>query len=750
MKVIDNKYLQLSLVVILCLFVEYLCFGSILINPNAEVFAFGGDALFLYFNTTYHACYGSGMMLESMNYPFGESIFMTDAQGALGILLASLRSIGIDTCTYGIGIINGMILYLLPLCAIFVHLILRRFGVNTFLSIVVSVAIALMAPQTFRLGSHYGLSYPFYIPMCIYWVIRKYDLKHWEWKDLLFITTGLFFYLNNPYVGFAGLLFIPIITFFKIFRSKAFKVFYIQYFGITSSIILLGYGIIKFTDPFIHRIKEQKGFFYYNIDTTGLFNSPYGLSKKLLSNLFTFPAREIEQSINYGIIPLIVGILLPLYILYFVLRSKKMKRLLPSKSFGYILFGALILGIVACNGMLPIAIQDLIREYLRPLLLFKAPGRFIWLSYFVFAIWSVWWLSGLISDLGSKYLRIGLFSLIASLWMWDSASGLYKYSHGLSISGNMFLRTNNWKSYLKENNINPDDYQAILALPLMQGWSSKLVTPLDWRSQYQGSTMSIASGLPLVDGMLSRLSLDHGMNIVQLGSNPLIDKDLVNKMPDNRPILIMDMTKSDTLPDHQDYIVSRSTRLSTHKVFDLYKLELESLKTNPVRDSIILRFHSKNYLEPIHYNGFDDLADKRSYRYQRGSKKVETGPNQLLYSIKLNDLKDSSNVEVSFWTLFTTLHETTPKFFVKSIDTEGNVIQNVFIDSQHSSDVKNNWVKASTTLKASSSISEIKIYSSSLKDEIIDDFLIRYVDEDVVIDNPKADHFLWNNYIIER
>ncbi len=750
MKWIENRYVQLGILVILCLFLEYLCLGSIFYQPNQETFAYGGDALFLYFNTSYHACYGSGMMLESMNYPYGESVFMTDAQGALSIVLASLRAIGIDTCTYSIGIVNGMIIYLLPLCAVFIHLILRRIGVHALFSIVTSVAITLMAPQTLRMVSHYGLSYPFYIPMCIYWVLRKFDLQRWEWKDVAFIIVASFFYLNNPYVGFTGLLFIPIITLLKGMKSKAHRGFYAQFFSVVIGIILSGYAIIKLTDPFVDRIKEQNGFFFYNIDLHGVFNSRYGFTRAIVSQFYTLSESLVESVINYGIVPLIGVVILPFFLAYSIYSRKSLSSFIPSKNFIYIIVGSAILSLIACNSIMPLALQDFINAYFRPLLLFKAPGRFIWLSYFVIAIWTVWWLHSIIGGIRTKYVGVVLLTAIASLWIWEATSGLTKFVSEMHRSNNMFARVNEYQACLNEANVNPKDYQAIIALPIMQGWSSKLVTPLHWKSQYESTSMSMISGLPLIDGMLSRLSLDHGMGIVQLGSNPLIKKDLLEKMPDARPILVMDMSEAERLPGHQNYLLNRSIPLGEFKNFDLYRLEIDSLSSTPEIDRARSKYLLKQFKSPLHYDGFDGMNTSEDFRYQSGSLLIGEGVNQMMYSTKLESLQDSMDIEVSFWTLFTNIHESTPKFNFETIDSNGIVIDNIFIDSQYSIDLKNDWVKVSATLNTSENLDELRLYSTSLKSEIIDDLMIRYQEEDAVVDNQLLDQFLWNNYLIQR
>ncbi|HMP32269.1 MAG TPA: hypothetical protein PKD85_21860, partial [Saprospiraceae bacterium] len=85
-------------VIILSLLMMYYFFGAYLWKPNEMMMAFGGDALVLYYNTVYHACYGTGVQLQNMNYPFGELIFMTDAQASLSLVLMLFNKMGFSTC----------------------------------------------------------------------------------------------------------------------------------------------------------------------------------------------------------------------------------------------------------------------------------------------------------------------------------------------------------------------------------------------------------------------------------------------------------------------------------------------------------------------------------------------------------------------------------------------------------------------------------------------------------------------------
>jgi len=62
--------------------------------------------------------------------------------------------------------------------------------------------------------------------------------------------------------------------------------------------------------------------------------------------------------------------------------------------------------------------------------------------------------------------------------------------------------------------------------------------------------------------------------------------------------------------------------------------------------------------------------------------------------------------------------------------------------------VKDNWVRVAATLNCSNKTRSIQILSSTEKEEIIDDLLIRNVEDHVVVDKDKKETFLWNNYLV--
>lgn len=253
------------MVVVLSLLLAYYIFGVYLYEPNKHMYAFGGDAMMLYYNMIYHVIYGHGTTLTDMNYPFGEYIFLTDAQGALSTTLQWINHHWFDLHRNVMGIVHGLNIYLLPLCAVLLYYILRFFNVRVVAAILFSVLITFLSPPIFRLQSHFGLGYPFIIPMAMLWFLRKTKFPRLEWRDLLVLCVLLFFAFNNPYVGFmanAFLLLAGIGLFLFRKRNNSFR----KGAAIIASMGLLGilvpYLNFHFADPVHDRLKEQWGFFF--------------------------------------------------------------------------------------------------------------------------------------------------------------------------------------------------------------------------------------------------------------------------------------------------------------------------------------------------------------------------------------------------------------------------------------------------------------------------------------------------------
>ena len=172
------------------------------------MYAFGGDAFAIYYDLSYHVCHGSGVWFKGMNYPHGELIFLTDAQGALTVILKWINQNIINICDYTVGILHSLNVISVILTSLVLYYILKALKCGLITSVIFAPLITMLSPQILRLVGHFGLAYPVVLPICILWFIRKTNLKKFEKRDILFFITLLFFSFNNPYVGAgaAGLL----------------------------------------------------------------------------------------------------------------------------------------------------------------------------------------------------------------------------------------------------------------------------------------------------------------------------------------------------------------------------------------------------------------------------------------------------------------------------------------------------------------------------------------------------------------
>jgi len=162
------------------------------------VYAFGGDAAFLYFNTIFHTWYGQGWTLSNMNYPVHESILMTDAQAAVSYVLNKLN--GIKYVREHVdGIIHSFHYFCITLAAVFSYLTLRKLSVNRWIAIAFAILIVFLSPQLLRLrAGHIGLAYPVLFTAVIYAVVSFKMEPKLRYGVLLF-TILLFFGINNIY-----------------------------------------------------------------------------------------------------------------------------------------------------------------------------------------------------------------------------------------------------------------------------------------------------------------------------------------------------------------------------------------------------------------------------------------------------------------------------------------------------------------------------------------------------------------------
>jgi hypothetical protein len=510
----------------LCLILVYSINGVYFINPNDHMHSIGGDALAIYYDVAYHVCYGDGHIFRGMNYPDGELIFLTDAQGALAILLNWINKYVFVISDYTVGIINWLNAVSILLCTFFVHQVLREFRVSGLIAAFFSPLITLMSPQIFRVSGHFGLAYLFIIPLFFLWVLRRSKNPGFHYIDILIFLLLLGLTFNNPYTGFISC---SILIFSGVFiwvRNR-FNVFKLYIFSVGILGLLLPFTYFKIFDPVDDRIKIQWGFFEYKSTIFG-YISPNGTLMSDIVKFFGFKVQEVQfEALMYiGLVSIIL--LLTMFILYFV-KSNKVAFSVPNE-FKPLIFATIMLFLYSSGTLFLPFDQDMMEDNFSILLMFKAVGRLGWAMYFSLTILSVLFLDHAMKKF-SIWVSITFSMLAFLIWNWEINTFIRPNIRD-HIYENHFNRKHKDDVLLtlKNNNIVIDSFQAILTLPKMMSWNDNLICDINWSAQFHSMKISYATGLPMVNAMLSRMSVSQVSERVELIANPIIHKSIVAKI----------------------------------------------------------------------------------------------------------------------------------------------------------------------------------------------------------------------------
>lgn len=683
--------------------------GYYFFRPNNSMFAYGGDALSIYYNMVFHICHGEGTLLSSMNYPHGELIFLTDAQGALSTLLQWVHLHWYPLCDKVLGIANGLNVWSVILANIFIFLVLRQLKTPLWIAALFAPLISLLSPQIIRINGHFGLAYPFLIPLSIWWYLRK--KKAFEWIDIPVWITLLFFTFNNPYAGTGPAALLISAGIFGLFlkRPKGINLSALS-MGVLTVLPALLY--FKTFDPVIDRVQNQWGFFHYYATLEGLIAPPGSLWDRLLKGLFGmgFQVRP-EARINLGwsttIVLLTYGILS---------LSGKIKQPLP-KNWKPLVLGASAVFLYTTAILFAPFEQSFIEEKMGFLLMFKAVARLAWPMYFILTLTAVW----LLSTLQNKnWMVIGAIPL-ALIWIWE----IYVYMvprFDEAVNWNYFAeeRKEELMSPIQEAKIDLSKYQAILCLPKTMFWTDNFISDHHFNTQFYAMRISAATGLPLVNAMLSRMSIGQTAEAIELLAHPLIEKSLPNKFPSNQPLLVVLGNNHPPLLEGEISLIQNSNLLLQTDGYALYELPVQNV--NKVIDLEAPLEH------PIYYNGWDTSPEQEKNGqkwneqqgyFQKGSMAFEKGTHLLLkQALEPGDYTFSSWIQIDYQShgvgnLQYLLYDATQTLLLDTI-----------IDTRTSNDVHDDWIQTGLHIEINQP-SQLYIQLKTPRIQMMDDLLLR-------------------------
>lgn len=624
-RVFSDKGLLLTLALgLLLLFVFY---GRLLRHPSETYFGGSGDGLQVYYQTLYHTKYDPEFWRQqSINYPYGESIFFTSAMPMVNNLV---KIFGPGADTAGVGLINLIMLFSMPAGALFIYLIFRHLRLPWLYGSVTAVAIAFFSPQIGRMSGHYSLSWVFLIPAMIFLFLRFYDYpsikKSWAIAVLGFLAAATHLYFFVFFAAIAGFYWLALF----VTRDRGFGrfLFALKHFSIQ---VILPYAILQalilYSDTAGDRTQAPWGYLVFHSNTSGVFFPLFQFYRPLFEKIAS-PERVEAEGIAYVGLAALLGLAVVLFSQLYVLARFRWRRILSvtdSKPLNIIFWTSLFLLFIAF-GRPFIGGQEEWLSYLGPLRQFRAIGRFTWLFYYMANIIAVYRIYKITEEKKIlKYIAMSvvmIFLLTDMLWEKINANFAERLDNHIAVleDEQNQLEANAWL-----RGFDAQKFQAILPLPYFHIGSENLsrVSP-DPEIVKQSFIVSLKTGLPIMAVSSSRTSLSQSVKLISLvldHGNPLA---VLDELPDKRPFLLV--VREGVLDENEKRLLSLARPVAGSAEYKLYSLdpaairemvrkryaevkaEMDSLAKYPAQD--IPYMVSDTSVMPLYFS-FDDMNGK--------------------------------------------------------------------------------------------------------------------------------------------
>lgn len=530
------------------------CFEPMVSSPNSILVTNKGDGIKNYFTYWYYIYYDSGNHFSGMNYPFGEHIIFTDNMPLLSVGIKKLAPYFPNIVRYSLGILHMAILAAHLAGVHYLFKILRHYRVAPLWAGAGALLIAYCSPQTFRMLGHFGMAFSCLLPFVIYQLIRYHQYHRLKYVVAIFIILSLstFLHLYNfvlTAIVLLGYTFAYLVTNRKgvLFRKMAGHVLPLI---ITIGTVFLGLNTyIGSTDKITDRPDYPLGVFNGATEGRDIFVSDTYLGQ-LLAPVFG-KHKELGDSEGYiylGIIGTVVAIYFISRVLAYIFRksirnSTTHWHIVPEFNIWLIVaFLSLLIGM----GVPFVWFKQFFADHISTLRQFRTIGRFSWIFYYLFMIYTcivVYRWAVMYGAKGRKYMY-SIGAAVVIIWGIQFLGYARHFRAvlmpGATVTYNKVTdKEGSLREVLRQNGIGRETYQAILMLPYFHVGSEKLWLYQETQEDVMAKavTLSMLSGLPIVDVMMSRTSWSQTFAAIQLADGPFNEQKILNVFND-KPLLL--------------------------------------------------------------------------------------------------------------------------------------------------------------------------------------------------------------------
>ena len=699
-----------------------------------------GDGFKNYFTFAYQYKYGKGLHFDGFMYPYGDLTIYADSQIFIVWIFQGLRSIGIDSEPYLLGILNSLPLFSFIVAGLFLVGIFQYYKVPYPFALLFAIVCIALSPQIFRIQSHYALAYAYFIP-AIWWLnlkMERHEKQAYKWlivSCVLVFTHGFI----HPYLLFIASIFLLSLWVCKVLVFRKISLLVL----IQGVIPILGFLLIMHgIDVIVDRPKNPYGLLVHKSEISDLFPF-YGWFYDLLGSVLNLRSKYHEGYAYVGMLILIVPLLLTIKQAFKNRDVVQDKILIGNSLWSYFLAGLLCLAVglglhILLTGGLILDILPMIKQI-------RALGRVSWIYYYIMFAFLCIVFYQLYDSLESKPLKWFILILVIIMW----GSDIYNFHSSLNkgiktYKSKDLLNTSTLiKDILTDKNIAAANFQAVFVLPSSSEGTEKISFSDDWSSKMNAIPFSFQTGIPLTSIVMSRSSISNSLNIMQLSSSQYIEKAICSDFKNKKPLLMI--MPNDRLELFSD-IVERATLIETTNDFSLFEISVVALqKTKKIKAEIYTRIESN-----IDENGvFLDYENEEAEGLLSSGSKMINGEEKV-FEIPLN-IQDSVDFGLSLWYEILDDKSNVPHFNLEIFDINmKRTSVYTFRDwDMKRVEVMDNWIRLKKSYKFSSADKYVRL-SAFGKFLYLDRVLLKPDEMEFQAVTRDSSFVQWNHFIGQK
>ncbi|MGQ8337676.1 hypothetical protein ACUNWD_14095 [Sunxiuqinia sp. A32] len=737
----------------------FILFKPVLQSPNGILYGKTIDPIKSYYNFGYYLKYDSGIKHNGINYPYGDHLQYINSHPFFLSILKFVDSQIYPIANYGVAILNLCMILSFLIGIPFLFLILRRFKLPAWYAFLIALILGFLNPQFDRIHGHFEMVYWFFIPVFWYLLIRyRENKRQYLWAGLLAISGIIGGFISAYFAALYCILILGVLLADLFLHRKELRKIAkpgIQLFILAIIPIIAVKGLVGLTDWIDDRPTNPYGFYVYHSNIFSIFlpsNFPFkAFITKIIDINYQWEGRTFV-----GLPATIIAIIFLLKAPISWIRKQK-----PDWSFfnqqnqfqPYLIAGILVLLFSMC---FPFKWGfGFLLDIITPIKQFRALGRFSWIFYYIFTVYTALIIYQYFSKLKPKFRGIPAYLLLLVVFLSWGFSAKYNIDRAtrnvFNVNDKLSSDDAEFLNRFETAKIDPAQFQAIFALPFASTCGDKLLFENGTTALVEAMKCSYHTGLPLVQSFSPRLSFSQALSSIQMLADSAIQKTRLDDMND-RPLLLI--TSKSKLTEQEKWMASNAIPFWEDEYITMSKLPIEFLKEShqnwmETAMKTIPELLCENSIcsdtssTLIYYNGFENNVSKYSFSgdgaiYQRRGE-VEIFNDQLPV--------DTGMVDLSFWLYFDTRMYDMPQPILTTYNSENQIIQTEKLNNRQVHDIFRNWVRISTKIRATSSCKyQVKIKGKYIT---VDDLLIKPADSNVFIET-EGKFNLFNNSPISR